>query len=85
MANYSTEVISAHQIALNFTRLLYMIPLSISMGATILIGQEIGAGRTRDAKQYSYLGVGLAIVLVLFRSRFYCYLESRLHPFIRMM
>ena len=77
MANYSTEVISAHQIALNFSSLLYMIPLSISMGATILIGQEIGAGRTRDALQYSYLGVGLAIVfsfisitiLLLFREQ----------------
>ena len=62
MSNYSTAVISAHQIALNFTSLLYMIPLSISMGATILVGQAVGAGQMRDAKQYSFLGVGLAIV-----------------------
>lgn len=60
MANYSTAVISAHQIALNFTSLLYMIPLSISMGVTILVGQEFGAGRYRNAKHYSYLSVGLA-------------------------
>ena len=47
------------------------------MGATILVGQEVGAGRMRDAKQYSYLGVGLAIVfsfisitiLLLFREQ----------------
>ncbi|MHA6260867.1 MATE family efflux transporter [Sporosarcina sp. CAU 1771] len=77
MSNYSTAIISAHQIALNFTSLLYMIPLSISMGATILVGQEIGAGRVRDAKHYSYLGIGLAIafsfvsvsVLLLFREQ----------------
>lgn len=62
MSNYSTAVISAHQIALNFTSLLYMLPLSISMGATILVGQAVGAGQMRDAKQYSFLGVGLAIV-----------------------
>ena len=62
MSNYSTAVISAHQIALNFTSLLYMIPLSISMGATILVGQAVGAGQMRDAKQYSFLGVGFAIV-----------------------
>ena len=61
MSNYSTAVISAHQIALNFTSLLYMIPLSISMGATILVGQAVGAGQMRDAKQYSFLGVGLAV------------------------
>lgn len=77
MANYSTAVISAHQIALNFTSLLYMIPLSISMGVTILVGQEFGAGRYRNAKHYSYLSVGLAIffsilsigVLLLFREQ----------------
>jgi len=63
MSNYSTAVISAHQIALNFTSLLYMLPLSISMGATILVGQAVGAGQMRDAKQYSYLGVGIAIAL----------------------
>lgn len=77
MANYSTAIISAHQIALNFTSLLYMIPLSISMGVTILVGQEIGAGRYKDAKQYGYLSVGLAvlfsfisiIILLLFREQ----------------
>lgn len=63
MSNYSTAVISAHQIALNFTSLLYMLPLSISMGAIILVGQAVGAGQMRDAKHYSYLGVGLAIAL----------------------
>ena len=63
MSNYSTATISAHQIALNFTSLLYMLPLSISMGATIaLVGQAVGAGQMRDAKHYSFLGVGLAIV-----------------------
>lgn len=76
MSNYSTAVISAHQIALNFTSLLYMLPLSISMGATILVGQAVGAGQMRDAKQYSYLSVGLAIafsslsiaILLIFRA-----------------
>ncbi|CAM3047988.1 MATE family efflux transporter [Filibacter tadaridae] len=76
MSNYSTAIISAHQIALNFTSLLYMIPLSISMGATILVGQAVGAGQMRDAKQYSYLAVGLAIafsfisiaILLVFRE-----------------
>lgn len=76
MSGYTTETISAHQIALNFTSLLYMIPLSISMGATILVGQAIGAGRSTNAKHYSYLAVGLAVafsfisivILLLFRE-----------------
>ena len=62
MSSFSTEIIAAHQIAINFTSLLYMVPLSISMGVTILVGFEIGAGRLRDAKLYSYLCVGTAIL-----------------------
>jgi MATE family multidrug resistance protein len=63
MSGYDTITIAAHQIALNFASFLYMIPLSISMGLTICVGFEIGAKRTKDAKQYSYLGIGLAIGL----------------------
>lgn len=62
MSNYSTEVIGAHQIAMNFTSLLYMVPLSVAMGATILIGYEVGAGRMKDAKRYSYLCVSTTIL-----------------------
>lgn len=39
-----------------------MVPLSISMGVTILVGFEIGASRMRDARIYSYLCVGTAIL-----------------------
>src|SRR5690606_27534139 len=63
LAVYGTVTIAAHQIALNFTSLLYMLPLSISMGATILVGYEVGAGRFKDAKIYSWLSVASAIVI----------------------
>ncbi|MEK3977572.1 MATE family efflux transporter [Psychrobacillus sp. FSL K6-2836] len=77
MSVYSTEVISAHQIAMNFTSLLYMVPLSIAMGATILVGHEIGAKRFSDARTYSWLSVITAIcfsllsisILLLFREQ----------------
>lgn len=62
MSTYSTAVISAHQIALNFTSLLYMVPLSISIGATVLVGYEVGAERFRDARTYSWLSVTSAIL-----------------------
>jgi len=68
MSTYSTAVISAHQIALNFTSLLYMVPLSISIGATVLIGYEVGAKRFKDAKIYSWLSVGTAVVFSFFSA-----------------
>ncbi|WJY28242.1 MATE family efflux transporter [Sporosarcina trichiuri] len=65
MSSFSTEVISAHQIALNFTSLLYMMPLSISMGATILVGQSVGGNQYADAKRYSYMGITFAVAFSL--------------------
>lgn len=68
MSTYSTAVISAHQIALNFTSLLYMIPLSISIGATVLVGYEVGAKRYKDARTYSWLSVGAAVIISFFSA-----------------
>lgn len=61
MAGYGTAVIGAHQAAINFASLVYMLPLSIGMALTIVVGFELGAGRPADAKAYSYIGLGLAV------------------------
>lgn len=61
MSAFNTETIAAHQAAINFASLLYMIPLSISMALTIAVGFEVGGTRYLDAKHYSYLGIGLAV------------------------
>ncbi|WP_272034681.1 MATE family efflux transporter [Paenibacillus sp. JJ-100] len=65
MSRFDTLTIAAHQAALNFASTLYMLPLSICMALTILVGFENGAGRLKDAKQYSLLGIGGAVVLSL--------------------
>ena len=59
---YSTAIVSSHQIALNFTSFLYMMPLSISIGVTILVGQAVGAKKWDEAKSYSALAIGVALV-----------------------
>lgn len=55
-------IVSSHQIALNFTSFLYMMPLSISIGVTILVGQAVGAKKWDEAKSYSALAIGVALV-----------------------
>lgn len=65
MSEYNTITIAAHQAAMNFASFLYMVPLSISMALTIVVGFEVGAERYRDARQYSYLGIGIAVALAL--------------------
>ena len=66
MAGYGTAVLAAHQAALNFTTQVYMIPLSISMALTILVGYELGSGRPIDARKYAKLGRILSFVVVGF-------------------
>jgi multidrug resistance protein, MATE family len=65
MSEYKTAVIAAHQAALNFASFLYMIPLSISMALTIVVGFEVGAKRLKDAKTYSWMGVSIALILAV--------------------
>jgi multidrug resistance protein, MATE family len=57
MSEFDTFTIAAHQAAINFASLLFMIPLSISMALTIAVGFEVGANRLADARQYSFIGI----------------------------
>ena len=66
MSGYGTTITAAHQAAMNFSGLLYMVPLSISMALTILVGYENGARRYLDARHYGNLGIGIAVVIALF-------------------
>lgn len=65
MSNFDTATIAAHQAALNFATTLYMLPLSICMSLTILVGYEAGSGRMKDAWKYAKLGISTAVVLSL--------------------
>ncbi|TVY10516.1 MATE family efflux transporter [Paenibacillus cremeus] len=70
MSEFNTVTIAAHQAAINFASFLYMVPMSISFALTILVGFEAGARRYKDARQYSYLGlsvaIGMAVVCAVF-------------------
>ncbi len=57
ISKFSMTTVAAYQAAINVAVFLYMIPLSISMAQTVLIGYELGAGRNKDAKAYSWLGI----------------------------
>ncbi|WP_459500990.1 MATE family efflux transporter [Bacillus sp. C1] len=68
MSNFNTTTIAAHQAAMNFASLLYMTPLSLAMAMTIAVGFEVGANRYTNAKQYSFIGIGLALAFALLYS-----------------
>ncbi|MRX72918.1 MATE family efflux transporter [Bacillus lacus] len=78
MSNFDTVTIASHQAAINFASFLYMLPLSISMGLTIVVGYEIGAKRPRDAKEYSYLGIACGIILAVISAGIIYFLRPQI-------
>ncbi len=66
MSVYNTHTIAAHQAAINFSALLYMIPLSIGMALTIAVSYEAGAKRIKHAQTYTYLGISSGIIVAIF-------------------
>lgn len=65
ISKFNITTIAAYQSALNIVAFLYMIPMSISMAQTVLVGFEVGAGRYKDAKAYSWLGIYLSVIIAV--------------------
>ncbi|WP_342042296.1 MATE family efflux transporter [Bacillus sp. OTU2372] len=65
LSKFNVTTIAAYQSALNVVSFIYMIPISISTALTVLVGFEVGARRYKDAKQYSWLGIGTAVVIAI--------------------
>ena len=55
-------VVAGHQIALNFSSMTFMIPMSLSMGLTIRVGQALGAGKAEQAAYASYAGIATTLI-----------------------
>lgn len=68
--------VAGHQVALNFSSVMFMFPLSLGIAATIRVGYNLGQKSTEAAKVSSYtsLAVGLmvacitAILTIVFRE-----------------
>ncbi|MGS2780463.1 MATE family efflux transporter [Robertmurraya sp. GLU-23] len=56
-----TNVFAAHQIAGNVEVFSYMIAYGFATAATILVGQQIGAGNIPEAKRYATLCIWIAV------------------------
>lgn len=59
-------IVASHQIALNTSSFIFMFPMSIGMATTILVGQALGAGSPKKAKNMAYaaLMLGLTITVI---------------------
>ena len=62
VARFGVVSISAHQIALNFISLVFMVPLSIGIGLVTRVGMAVGEGDLLRARFVSWVGVGVALI-----------------------
>ena len=55
--------IAAHQIALNFSALVFMFPMGLSAAITIRVGHSLGAGDAHAARTIAWTGVAVGLIL----------------------
>ncbi|TYK64265.1 MATE family efflux transporter [Colwellia echini] len=71
---FGALVVASHQVALNFTSLVFMVPLSIAMATTIKVGYAVGNNNLKQARDYTLyaniLGLLLACVTAIFTLLF---------------
>ena len=61
VARFGSTQIAAHQIALNFASLVFMVPLSLSVGVLTRVGQSLGAGDPMAARYRAWTGLGAGL------------------------
>ncbi len=61
IAEFGSTQMAAHQIALNFTSLVFMVPLSLGLALLTRVGQSLGAGEPTLASYRAWLGVALGL------------------------
>ena len=74
LAPLGTTVVAGHQITINYSSIVFAIPLSIGMTATIMTGQNLGAGRRLHARASAHtalvLGIVVAVITMVFTVLF---------------
>jgi MATE family multidrug resistance protein len=74
LAPFGAGVVASHQIAINFSGLVFMVPLSLAMAVTIKVGFSIGNNEYKQAKELCkssvILGLLIAVVTALITLTF---------------
>ena len=61
IGSLGATVVAGHQIALNFSSLVFMIPYSLGMAVTVRVGQALGRQQPRQARFAAGVGMGTAL------------------------
>ena len=65
LAPLGTVAVAGHQIATNFSTLMFMFPLALGMTATIRVGHCLGADKMEQARVAARTALGLSVLFAL--------------------
>ncbi len=68
MAHFGDAVVAAHQIAINFASVMFMVPLGVALATTVRVGNAAGAGEFSAVRLRGKTGMGLGLVFALFSA-----------------
>jgi MATE family multidrug resistance protein len=62
--------VAGHQIALNFSSLMFVLPMSLAAAVTIRVGFRLGQGSTLDAQTAARTGLGVGVCMAVCTALF---------------
>lgn len=68
IASFGEITVGAHQIALSFTTILFMLPLSLSMALTVRVGNTLGQQNFALARTVAWNGIVVSVILAAVNS-----------------
>lgn len=68
IASFGEVTVGAHQIALSYTTILFMLPMSLSMALTVRVGNTLGRQRLALARKVAWNGIVISIIVALINS-----------------
>ncbi len=64
MGTFGATSLAAHQIALNFASVTFMVPLGVGMASTVRVGLAVGAGDQRAARRAGLVAMAMGVGFV---------------------
>ncbi|CAM4221704.1 MATE family efflux transporter [Vreelandella rituensis] len=68
IASLGEVTVAAHQVALNYTTILFMLPMSLSMALTVRVGNTLGQARPNMARLVAWNGILISLVVAALNS-----------------
>ncbi|TVP42691.1 MAG: MATE family efflux transporter [Halomonas sp.] len=68
IASFGEITVGAHQIALSFTTILFMLPMSLSMALTVRVGNTLGQQRLALARKVAWNGIVISVIVAAINS-----------------